>query len=92
MASQCKASAAPFWIYAMAGAGQAHNLIAWNVASRLRDLARSGPCRGHLLIENRPTQPVPRQVLECIDESGKKKGQSRSGFLVEAARTAMHAR
>jgi len=32
-------------VYAMAGAGQAHNLIALNVASRLRTLARGGPCR-----------------------------------------------
>ena len=35
---------------------------------------------------------VPRLVLARIDEFAKKKGQSRSGFLVEAARTAMHAR
>ena len=34
---------------------------------------------------------VPRQVLARIDEFAKKKGQSRSGFLVEAARTAMQA-
>lgn len=34
---------------------------------------------------------VPRMVLVRIDEYAKKKGQSRSGFLVEAARTAMHA-
>jgi len=34
---------------------------------------------------------VPRLVLARIDEFAKKKGQSRSGFLVEAARTAMHA-
>lgn len=33
---------------------------------------------------------VPRLVLARIDEFAKKKGQSRSGFLVEAARTAMH--
>lgn len=32
-------------IYAMAGAGEAHNLIALNVASRLRGAARGGPCR-----------------------------------------------
>jgi metal-responsive CopG/Arc/MetJ family transcriptional regulator len=30
-------------------------------------------------------------VLARIDEFAKKKGQSRSGFLVEAVRTAMHA-
>jgi hypothetical protein len=34
---------------------------------------------------------VPRLVLARIDEFAKKKGQSRSGCLVEAARTAMHA-
>lgn len=34
---------------------------------------------------------VPRLVLARIDEFAKKKGQSRSGFLVEAALTAMHA-
>lgn len=34
---------------------------------------------------------VPRLVLARIDEFAKKKGQSRSGFLVEAARTVMHA-
>lgn len=34
---------------------------------------------------------VPRLTLARIDEFAKKKGQSRSGFLVEAARTAMHA-
>lgn len=33
---------------------------------------------------------VPRLVLARIDEFAKKKGQSRNGFLVEAARTAMH--
>lgn len=32
-------------IYAMAGAGEAHNLIALNIASKLRDFARGGPCR-----------------------------------------------
>ena len=32
---------------------------------------------------------VPRLVLARIDEYAKKHGQSRSGFLVEAARTAM---
>ncbi len=31
--------------YAMAGAGEAHNLIALNIASKLRDFARGGPCR-----------------------------------------------
>lgn len=33
---------------------------------------------------------VPRLVLARIDEYAKRHGQSRSGFLVEAARTAMH--
>lgn len=32
---------------------------------------------------------VPRLVLARIDEFARKKGQSRSGFLVEAARTAL---
>ncbi|MCF8209320.1 MAG: Uma2 family endonuclease [Rhodoferax sp.] len=32
-------------IYAMAGAGEAHNLIALNVAAGLRNLVRGGPCR-----------------------------------------------
>ena len=32
-------------VYAMAGAGEVHNLIALNVASRLRGLVRGGPCR-----------------------------------------------
>ena len=31
--------------YAMAGAGEAHNLIALNIASKLREFARGGPCR-----------------------------------------------
>lgn len=31
--------------YAMAGAGEAHNLIALNIASKLRDFVRGGPCR-----------------------------------------------
>lgn len=35
---------------------------------------------------------VPRLVLARIDEYVKRHGQSRSGFLVEAARTAMHGR
>lgn len=34
---------------------------------------------------------VPRLVLARIDEYAKSRGMSRSGFLVEAARTAMHA-
>lgn len=34
---------------------------------------------------------VPRLVLARIDEHAKKHGLSRSGFLVEAAREAMHA-
>lgn len=34
---------------------------------------------------------VPRMVLNRIDEYAKKHGQSRSGFMVEAARAAMHA-
>lgn len=34
---------------------------------------------------------VPRLVLARIDKLAKKKGQSRYGFLVEAARTAMDA-
>ncbi len=32
-------------VYAMAGAGEAHNLIAGNIFARLRDFARGGPCR-----------------------------------------------
>src|ERR1035437_3131486 len=32
-------------VYAMAGAGEAHNLIALNIASKLRDFVRGGPCR-----------------------------------------------
>lgn len=32
-------------VYAMAGAGESHNLIALNVAARLRGLVRGGPCR-----------------------------------------------
>lgn len=32
-------------VYAMAGAWEAHNLIAGNVFSRLRGAARGGPCR-----------------------------------------------
>lgn len=34
---------------------------------------------------------VPRMVLNRIDEYAKKHGQSRSGFMVETARAAMHA-
>ena len=34
---------------------------------------------------------VPRVVLSRIDDYAKRHGLSRSGFLVEAARTAMHA-
>lgn len=34
---------------------------------------------------------VPRLILARIDEYAKRHGMSRSGFLVEAARTAMHA-
>ena len=34
---------------------------------------------------------VPRLILARIDEYAKSHGMSRSGFLVEAARTAMHA-
>ena len=32
-------------VYAMAGAGEPHNLIALNVAAKLRTLVRGGPCR-----------------------------------------------
>lgn len=32
-------------VYAMAGAGEAHNLIAGNVFARLREFVRGGPCR-----------------------------------------------
>jgi len=32
-------------IYAMAGAGEAHNLIAGNVFVKLREFVRGGPCR-----------------------------------------------
>jgi Uma2 family endonuclease len=32
-------------VYAMAGAGEAHNLIAGNVFARLRSAVRGGPCR-----------------------------------------------
>ncbi len=34
---------------------------------------------------------VPRLILARIDDYAKRHGMSRSGFLVEAARTAMHA-
>lgn len=34
---------------------------------------------------------VPRVILSRIDDYAKRHGMSRSGFLVEAARTAMHA-
>lgn len=32
-------------VFAMAGAGEAHNLIALNVAAKLRNFVRGGPCR-----------------------------------------------
>lgn len=32
-------------VYAMAGAGEAHNLISGNVFARLRSVVRGGPCR-----------------------------------------------
>ncbi len=32
-------------VYAMAGAGEAHNLIALNIAAKLRNVVRGGPCR-----------------------------------------------
>ncbi|PIY30240.1 MAG: hypothetical protein CO105_12280 [Comamonadaceae bacterium CG_4_9_14_3_um_filter_60_33] len=32
-------------VYAMAGAGEPHNLIAGNVFAKLRSLVRGGPCR-----------------------------------------------
>jgi len=32
-------------VFAMAGAGEAHNLIAGNVFARLREFVRGGPCR-----------------------------------------------
>ena len=32
-------------LYAMAGAGESHNLITLNVAAQLRTLVRGGPCR-----------------------------------------------
>lgn len=32
-------------VYAMAGAGEAHNLIAGNIFAKLRDFVRGGPCR-----------------------------------------------
>lgn len=32
-------------VYAMAGAGEAHNLISLNIASKLREFVRGGPCR-----------------------------------------------
>jgi len=32
-------------VYAMAGAGEAHNLIAGNVFAKLREFMRGGPCR-----------------------------------------------
>ncbi|MFZ3017174.1 MAG: Uma2 family endonuclease [Gallionella sp.] len=32
-------------VFAMAGAGETHNLIAGNIFSKLRDFVRGGPCR-----------------------------------------------
>lgn len=32
-------------VYAMAGAGESHNLIALNIAAKLRELVRGGSCR-----------------------------------------------
>lgn len=32
-------------VFAMAGAGEAHNLIALNIAAKLRNFVRGGPCR-----------------------------------------------
>ncbi len=35
-------------VFAMAGAGEAHNLISLNIAARLRGLVRGGPCRVYI--------------------------------------------
>ena len=35
-------------VFAMAGAGEAHNLIALNIASKLREFVRGGPCRVYI--------------------------------------------
>ncbi|QSA96797.1 Uma2 family endonuclease [Methylococcus sp. EFPC2] len=35
-------------VYAMAGAGKAHNTIALNIASRLRNHLRGSPCRSYI--------------------------------------------
>lgn len=32
-------------VFAMAGAGEAHNLISLNIAAKLREFSRGGPCR-----------------------------------------------
>jgi Uma2 family endonuclease len=35
-------------VFAMAGAGEAHNLISLNIAAKLRGLVRGGPCRVYI--------------------------------------------
>lgn len=43
--SDCRHEYVDGELYAMAGAGEVHNLIAGNVFSRLHGLVRGGPCR-----------------------------------------------
>lgn len=59
-------------IYAMAGAGKAHNTIALNIATRLRNHLRGTPCRSYIAdmkvkVERASAFYYPDVVVTCSD-------------------------
>lgn len=60
-------------VYAMAGAGKAHNAIALNVATRFRSHLRGSPCRSYIAdmkvrVEREQAYYYPDVVVTCSDQ------------------------
>ena len=75
-------------VYAMAGAGEAHNLIAGNIFAKLRDFARGGPCRVFISDMKLHVQPwkayyYPDIMVTCDPSDSHSHFKERPSLVVE---------
>jgi Uma2 family endonuclease len=75
-------------VYAMAGAGEAHNLIAGNIYAKLRDFARGGPCRVFisgmkLHVQTLKAYYYPDILMTCDPTDNNRNFKERPSLVVE---------
>ncbi len=75
-------------VFAMAGAGEAHNLIAGNIFAKLRGLVRGGPCRVYisdmkLRVKTWKAHYYPDVMVTCDPTDSEANYKERPSLVVE---------